>query len=422
MTDPLQALLAAGAVPTTSFPPTSRYAGDRRRRLRPAAPGEEPRRCRSCAAGSCPRPERFALLYEVRRASRATGATCSPPATSATPSCGGGWPTPTASIDPRELTEPVGRRLRVTLPEGVPGTSEVADAQPAPGAAAAAHRARRSRCRSPRRSCSTRCSEVTVESRVGRDAERLRAPSSTCSNRSPLHTLFLLTGGASHPDPARRHRGHASAATTTVLIDGVMTHHEVALRRRPDVDAAGQGQGPHGADGHHPARRAALSRRCRRRCACWSRSRSTPRFGVIPLVIPSVLEDIPIPIERIPRHQGTDYAYVQALAERGRLRLLHRPGPGARREQGLLGAGDPGRRRRSRRSTSASTARTTTSTIAALPLRQGAQGAAGRLHPGAGQQGADPDPDPGRHAAQPAARRWCRRCRRRSRSSRTPRS
>ena len=48
------------------------------------------------------------------------------------------------------------------------------------------------------------------------------------------------------------------------------------------------------------------------------RSRSTPRSGCIPLVIPSILEDIPIPIERIPRHQGTDYAYIKALAERGR--------------------------------------------------------------------------------------------------------
>ena len=28
MPDPLQELLAAGAVPTTSFPPTSRYAGN----------------------------------------------------------------------------------------------------------------------------------------------------------------------------------------------------------------------------------------------------------------------------------------------------------------------------------------------------------------------------------------------------------
>ena len=61
-------------------------------------------------------------------------------------------------------------------------------------------------------------------------------------------------------------------------------------------------------------------------------------------MIPSIVEDVPIPIERIPRHQGTDYAYVKALAERGRLRLLHRPGPGAGRQQGVLGAGDPRRR------------------------------------------------------------------------------
>jgi hypothetical protein len=33
------------------------------------------------------------------------------------------------------------------------------------------------------------------------------------------------------------------------------------------------------------------------------------------MVIPSLLEDIPIPVQRIPRHQGTDLAYVTALAE-----------------------------------------------------------------------------------------------------------
>ncbi len=37
-------------------------------------------------------------------------------------------------------------------------------------------------------------------------------------------------------------------------------------------------------------------------------------FGIIPLVIPSVFMDIPIPTKRIPMHQGTDLAYVQNLA------------------------------------------------------------------------------------------------------------
>jgi hypothetical protein len=37
-------------------------------------------------------------------------------------------------------------------------------------------------------------------------------------------------------------------------------------------------------------------------------------FGLIPLVIPVLFPDIPIPIERIPAHQGTDLAYLQQLA------------------------------------------------------------------------------------------------------------
>ncbi|MGH7525489.1 MAG: hypothetical protein ACREMX_02170 [Gemmatimonadales bacterium] len=38
-------------------------------------------------------------------------------------------------------------------------------------------------------------------------------------------------------------------------------------------------------------------------------------FGIIPLVIPSLYPDIPIPIESIPGQQGTDYQYVTALAK-----------------------------------------------------------------------------------------------------------
>ena len=50
-------------------------------------------------------------------------------------------------------------------------------------------------------------------------------------------------------------------------------------------------------------------------------------FGVIPLVIPSVLEDIPIPIDRIPRHQGTDYAYIKSLAHDAGYVFYIDPGP-----------------------------------------------------------------------------------------------
>jgi hypothetical protein len=115
--DPLQELLAAGAVPTTTFPPTSRYAdvgvdafdpgGDQ-----PAVPFLRRR--------FCPRAERFALLYEVRivegdrrdvLGARHVG------------DAELWWRLVDANgvVDPRDLTDAIGRPLRVTLPEGVPG-------------------------------------------------------------------------------------------------------------------------------------------------------------------------------------------------------------------------------------------------------------------------------------------------------------
>lgn len=38
-------------------------------------------------------------------------------------------------------------------------------------------------------------------------------------------------------------------------------------------------------------------------------------FGIIPLPIPALFPDVPIPVERIPAHQGTDLAYLRSLAE-----------------------------------------------------------------------------------------------------------
>ncbi|MFE7836520.1 hypothetical protein ACFU53_10825 [Streptomyces sp. NPDC057474] len=38
-------------------------------------------------------------------------------------------------------------------------------------------------------------------------------------------------------------------------------------------------------------------------------------LGCAPVVIPSLLEDVPIPVDQIPTQQGTDYAYLTALAK-----------------------------------------------------------------------------------------------------------
>ena len=50
-------------------------------------------------------------------------------------------------------------------------------------------------------------------------------------------------------------------------------------------------------------------------------------LGVIPMVIPSVVEDIPIPIDRVPLQRGTDYAYVKQLAAQCGYVFYLEPGP-----------------------------------------------------------------------------------------------
>ena len=118
MPDPLQELLASSAVPTTSFPPTSRYsdvdvdAWDPGHGL-PPAPFLKRR--------FCPRPERFALLYEVRvvegdrrdlLAARYAG----------DPELWWRLADANGIVDPRDLTDPIGRTVRITLPQDVPGS------------------------------------------------------------------------------------------------------------------------------------------------------------------------------------------------------------------------------------------------------------------------------------------------------------
>ena len=47
----------------------------------------------------------------------------------------------------------------------------------------------------------------------------------------------------------------------------------------------------------------------------------------MPLVIPSLFIDVPIPIERIPTHQGNDLAYIQQLAAEVGYVFYIDPGP-----------------------------------------------------------------------------------------------
>ena len=144
------------------------------------------------------------------------------------------------------------------------------------------------------------------------------------SNRSPLHTLFLLTGGSSIPI-FRVVIAVTVGGTTTVLMDGVMTHHEIRSDGGPTPTMVVKGKDLTALmdivplDIPYPAMPPAL--RVLVAVAKYA------AFGVVPLVIASILEDIPIPIERIPRHQGTDYDYVRALAREAGYVFYIDPGP-----------------------------------------------------------------------------------------------
>lgn len=117
MPDPLQALLQAGALKTTLFPPTSRYYGIDTATLE-AADGKTIVYLRRRFV---PPPERFALLQEhtVTQSDRLDNLTA---LYLGDPEQFWRLCDANGALRPNELTETVGRRLRITLPEGIPGT------------------------------------------------------------------------------------------------------------------------------------------------------------------------------------------------------------------------------------------------------------------------------------------------------------
>ncbi|HSB10222.1 MAG TPA: hypothetical protein VLM38_12115 [Blastocatellia bacterium] len=134
----------------------------------------------------------------------------------------------------------------------------------------------------------------------------------TLNNRSPLHTLFLIAGGQT---PLLRVIVIATInGTPNVLIDGVMTNQQVTPGTKPGesmltitgedltkVMALQDFSGiPYPA--MPPEARVALI------------IAKYAMFGMIPLVIPSLFPDLPIPVERIPVQEGNDLEYIQGLA------------------------------------------------------------------------------------------------------------
>jgi len=142
---------------------------------------------------------------------------------------------------------------------------------------------------------------------------------------SPLQTLFILSGGSVLP-MVRVVITVTVSGNTEVLIDGVVTEQSLNpgesgvsvlnikgkdLTSVMDwIDLSGM---PYPA--MPPEARVALM------------VAKYAFLGVVPMVIPSVMIDLPNPLDRIPSQQGTDLQYIKELAEEVGYVFYIDPGP-----------------------------------------------------------------------------------------------
>lgn len=144
--------------------------------------------------------------------------------------------------------------------------------------------------------------------------------------RSPLRTLFLLSGGGSVPPLMRVVLGASVFGRSEALVDGVATNVETL----PGAGGIGQ-LVVKGKDLSalmaiidfpslpYPAMPPSL-----RVLAVLAKYAA---LGVIPMVIPSIVDEPPLPTRQVPLQRGSDLAYVQQLAREAGHVFYLQPGP-----------------------------------------------------------------------------------------------
>lgn len=143
--------------------------------------------------------------------------------------------------------------------------------------------------------------------------------------RSPLRTLFLLTGGGGVP-LMRVVLVVAINGSAQSIIDGVMTHVETQpgeggvgklVVKGKDLSALMDIIELPGIPfpAMPPSARVLLV------------LAKYAALGVIPMVIPSILDIPPLPVQQIPQQRGSDYAYVKKLAGQAGYVFYLEPGP-----------------------------------------------------------------------------------------------
>lgn len=144
------------------------------------------------------------------------------------------------------------------------------------------------------------------------------------NNRSPLHTIFLVTAGTT--PYLRVIIVLTVGGVPHVLMDGVMTKHDLTPGEHGHstltimgvdltqlmslIDFSGL---------PYPA--LPVEARIALIVAKYA------VFGMVPLVIPSLFVDFPNPLDRIPIHKGTDLAYISQLATEAGYVYYIDPGP-----------------------------------------------------------------------------------------------
>ena len=146
------------------------------------------------------------------------------------------------------------------------------------------------------------------------------------SKRSPLHTLFLLAGAAL-PPILRAILVATINGTPNVLMDGVITKQDVS----PGTDSSRDVLNITGVDmtavmnwidfSGIPYPAMPIEARVAVILAKYA------IFGVVPMIIPTVLFEAPLPTERIPRQKGKDLEYIHKLAEEVGYVFYIEPGP-----------------------------------------------------------------------------------------------
>lgn len=150
------------------------------------------------------------------------------------------------------------------------------------------------------------------------------------SSKSALNTIFLIAAGQGTgiaTPPLRVMLVVTLNGTPQPLFDGVMTHVEAqpgSAGSPGTVTVTGEDltkvmdmQDWSGL----PFPAMPIEARVALICAKYA------AFGIIPLPVPTLFTDVPIPVERIPAQQGTDLAYVKQLAEEVGYIFYIEPGP-----------------------------------------------------------------------------------------------